>query len=88
MIEPEAELLEAPPLDDKPTDYDWAHRICYLRLLDADADGAAWQEVARTVLKLDPKAGPDRIKAIWSSHLDRAKWMATSGYRAYLAGDT
>ena len=88
MIEREAELLEAPPLDDKPTHYDWAHRICYLGLLDADADGAAWQDVARTVLKLDPDADPDRVKAIWSNHLGRARWMTTNGYRAYLAGET
>ena len=86
MTKPEAELLEAAPIDGKPTDYDWAHRICYLRLLDADAEGASWQEVARTVLKLDPDADPDRIRAIWASHLTRAKWMAKSGYRAYLAG--
>ena len=86
MIEPEAELLEAPPTAGEPTDYDWAHRICYLRLLDADTEGAPWQEVARKVLKLDPDTDPDRVRATWANHLARAKWMATGGYRAYLAG--
>ncbi len=84
MNEPQAELLDAPPLADEPTDYDWAHRLCYLRLLDADADGADWREVAGIVMSLDPKDNPDRAHKAWRSHLDRAKWMTTHGYRAYL----
>ena len=84
MTEPEAELLDAPPLADKPTDYDWAHRICYLRLLDAEADGADWREVARLVMNRDPDSEPERVRKAWQAHLDRARWMATSGYRDYL----
>lgn len=84
MTEPIVGLTDAPPAAEAPTDYDWAHRICYLRLLDADAEGAAWQDVARTVLNLDPDDDPEHVRAVWSSHLGRAKWMATSGYRAYL----
>ena len=85
MTEPQTELLDAPPLADKPTDYDWAHRVCYLRLLDADAEGADWREVARVVMMLDPDDDPDRAHRAWRSHLDRARWMTTSGYRDYLA---
>lgn len=77
-------LLEAPPVAEEPTEYDWAHRLCYLRLLDADTAGADWREVARTVMKLDPDENPDRVHTIWQSHLRRAKWMTTHGYRAYL----
>lgn len=77
-------LLEAPPAADKPTDYDWVHRICYLRLLDADAEGADWRETARTVMKLDPDQDAERVRATWESHLRRAQWMTTHGYRAYL----
>ena len=80
--------LAAPPHADEPTEYDWAHRICYLRLLDADADGADWREVARTVMKLDPDADPDGARALWESHLKRAKWMTTHGYRDYLRATT
>lgn len=84
---PDLGLLEAAPTADKPTDYDWRHRICYLRLLDADAAGADWHEVARTVMKLDPSCNPAAVQASWQSHLDRAKWMTTHGYRDYLASD-
>lgn len=77
-------FMDAPPKAAKPTDYDWAHRVCYLRLLDADADGADWRDVARTVMNLDPDADPDGAQASWQSHLKRARWMTTHGYRDYL----
>ena len=32
------------------TGYDMAHLVTYLRLLDADAEGADWREVAAIVL--------------------------------------
>jgi hypothetical protein len=32
------------------TDYDERHLVTYLRLLDADAEGADWREVAKVVL--------------------------------------
>lgn len=85
MTTPDAVLLDAPPIDDKPTDYDWAHRICYLRLLDADAEGADWREVARLILHLEPDREEERVRGIWQRHLDRAKWMTTHGYREYLS---
>ena len=87
MAESNVALTDAPPSGDAPTDYDWAHRVCYLRLLDADADGADWREVARVVLGLDPERHPDQVHRTWRSHLDRAIWMATHGYRSYLAGE-
>jgi Uncharacterized conserved protein (DUF2285) len=80
-----AMLHDAPPEASQPTDYDWAHRIAYLRLLDAAADGADWREVATLVLGLDAAMDPDRAKAIWSAHLARAIWMRDHGYRDYLA---
>jgi hypothetical protein len=52
-----------------------AHLVTYLRLLDADAEGAAWQEVARIVLSLDVE-----------TDLARAKWMTEQGYRHLLRG--
>ena len=84
MTDPQPELLDAPPLADKPTGYDWVHRVCYLRLLDADADGADWREVARVVMLLDPERDPERAQSAWQSHLDRARWMTTNGYQHYL----
>ena len=52
----------APDVDDEAPDgpditvYDEAHFVTYLRLLDAERDGADWTEVARIVLHRDPLA--------------------------------
>ena len=69
------------PSEDRLTDYDRAHRITYLRLLDADADGAEWREVSQVVLGLDIDRDPDAARTTWESHLARARWMTTAGYR-------
>jgi len=64
------------------TIYDEAHFVTYLRLLDADADGADWREVAQIVLHRDPAA--ERTRTCWESHLARAQWMTRAGYRKIL----
>ena len=69
---------------DTPTDYDHEHLVTYLRLLDADTEGADWAEVARIVLHIDPKQEPERARRAWESHLTRAKWMMEHGYRDLL----
>lgn len=81
-------LLDCPP--DKPTvtTYDLAHKVIYLRLLDAAAEGADWREVARIVLGLDPDGDPERVRRIHDSHLARARWMTESGYRDLLERDS
>ncbi|EJW09320.1 hypothetical protein A33M_1635 [Rhodovulum sp. PH10] len=56
----------------------------YLRLLDAEADGADWREVARIVLDIDPEKEPDRARRAWETHLRRAEWMTEHGYRHLL----
>lgn len=66
------------------TVYDEEHFVTYLRLLDAQADGADWTEVARIVLHRDPVAEAARTRACWESHLDRARWMTKRGYRRVL----
>ena len=40
------------------TGYDERHAVTYLRLLDADAEGADWREVAKIVLHIDPAREP------------------------------
>ena len=62
------------------TDYDRAHLKLYLRLLDADEEGAAWDEVAKVLLEIDPVAEPDRARRRHESHLARARWMTEQGY--------
>jgi len=88
--------MPQPPLDppvtdrapeaDVPTGYDEEHLISYLRLLDADAAGADWAEVARIVLHIDPSREPERARRSWESHLARAKWLTEHGYRDLLRG--
>jgi hypothetical protein len=69
------------------TVYDEQHILTYLRLLDADAEGADWRDVARIVLHLDPEREFDRARRAFESHLARAKWMTEHGYRQLLRGD-
>lgn len=66
------------------TIYDEQHFVTYLRLLDADAESAAWTEVARIVLHRDPAGDPARTQRCWESHLARVKWMTKTGYRRIL----
>jgi Uncharacterized conserved protein (DUF2285) len=82
--------MQTPTLDPAPSNsvltvYDKEH-VTYLRLLDADAKGADWREVARIVLHLDPEHESDRARRAFVSHLSRAKWMTDHGYRHLLRG--
>jgi hypothetical protein len=78
MLKPD--LLECPPNADEITDYDKSHFVTYLRLLDADAEGADWQEVASVVLGLDVTSDFETAERTHRNHLDRAKWMTINGY--------
>jgi hypothetical protein len=78
-------IADIAPTVDALTPYDEAQAITYLRLLDADAEGAPWQDVARIVLEIDPAKEPKRARLAHETHLARAKWMTTSGYRHLLA---
>lgn len=83
--------LDPPVADQAPhsatlTGYDQEHLITYLRLLDAEADGADWAEVSSVVLHIDPIREPERARAAWETHLDRARWMRDNGYQHLLRG--
>jgi hypothetical protein len=88
--------MESPPLDPCVDDvaptaailtgYDERHLVTYLRLLDADADGAQWEEVAKIVLHIDPTKEPARAWRAWETHLARARWMTERGYNHLLRG--
>ena len=83
--------LDPPVSDNAPSDailtrYDQQHLVTYLRLLDAEAEGADWRVVARIVLHIDPEREPARAKRAWESHLARARWMTEAGYRHLLRG--
>ena len=68
------------PNDPTLTAYDEEHLLVYLRLLDAEADGADWMEASLTVLRIDPIREPARAQHAWLSHLVRAKWITERGY--------
>lgn len=76
---------EAPSASDL-TGYDEQHLVTYLRLLDAEDNGADWTEVARFVLHLDPDRERERARRAWETHLARARWMTEHGYRHLLRG--
>jgi len=86
--------MPQPPLDpsvadiapnaDVLTRYDEEHLVTYLRILEADAEGADWKEVARLVLHIDPSREHSRAYRSWQSHLARAKWLTEHGYRHLL----
>jgi hypothetical protein len=84
LIVTNAEYLDEPPLGAALTAYDQAHLKLYLRLLDAEAEGAAWEEVVELLFGLDPAAEPRRAAQIHATHLARAKWMTENGYRHLL----
>ncbi|WP_091959584.1 DUF2285 domain-containing protein [Bradyrhizobium shewense] len=81
--------MQKPPLDPDVADnapnepaltaYDEQHVVTYVRLLQAEGEGADWREVARVVLHMDPEREPDRARRAYQSHLARAKWVTEQG---------
>ncbi len=71
---------DQPP--DKPhmTGYDERLSASYLRLLDADAEGADWREAVQIIFGIDPQQEPERAKRVHDSHLARARWMTEHGF--------
>jgi hypothetical protein len=81
------QVADHAPTTQHLTPYDHAHLATYLRLLDAETEGADWVEVAQIVLRIDPVVEPARARRAWETHLARAKWMTKHGYRQLL-GET
>jgi hypothetical protein len=48
------DVADAAPTDPVLTVYDEEHIITYLRMLEADKEGADWREVAQIVLHINP----------------------------------
>lgn len=81
-------FLDQPPDSRSLTSYDREHMKLYLRLLDAEADGADWREAVRVLFAIDPQKEPERARLVHGSHLARAKWMTEQGYRELMKKDT
>jgi hypothetical protein len=73
--------LDQPPTEARLTDYDRAHLSTYLRLLDAESEGAPWEDVTKIVFGVDPSCERARAQQMYKSHLDRAHWMTKNGFR-------
>jgi len=77
-------VADAAPAGPALTHYDQEHLITYMRLLDADQDGADWRDISRIVLRIDPEIEANRARLAFESHLSRARWMTEEGYRHLL----
>lgn len=80
------DVADLAPTDSVLTVYDEEHIITYLRMLEADKEGADWREVTQIVLRINPELEPARARRAFDSHLTRAKWMTEHGYRHLLRG--
>jgi hypothetical protein len=80
-------FLDEPPQGEKLTTYDREHMTLYLRILDADRDGADWREAVQILFGLNADLDPERCRKLHAAHLARAKWMSESGYRELLHQD-
>lgn len=88
MLKP---LLDPDVADEAPTSpvltgYDEERILTYIRLLDAASEDADWREVAKIVLHIDPEKEPERAYRAWETHLARARWMTSTGYKYLLSG--
>lgn len=75
---------DCPPHSARVTSYDERHLTTYIRLLDADAEGADWREVVSVIFGLDPEREPQRARIVHDSHLARARWMTQVGFEHLL----
>lgn len=73
-------LADVPPSAERITAYDRQHLKTYLRLLDAEAAGASWQEAIRKLHGEDSSSDPARLERMHALHLARAKWVRDGGY--------
>lgn len=80
MMKSQPEIASEAPMSAEITTYDEAHFVTYIRLLDASASGVSDDEMCRIILNIDPASARSALK----SHLARARWMTTDGYRHLL----
>jgi hypothetical protein len=73
------EVADVAPADAALTSYDEQHVVTYMRLLQAESEGADWREASRIILLIDPERERDRARKAYQSHLARAKWMTEQG---------
>ena len=60
-------VADVAPTEAALTDYDKQHMITYMRVFDADQQGADWRDVCRIVLRIDPDTEADRARLAFES---------------------
>jgi hypothetical protein len=65
--------------------YDRQHFLTYARLLSAERDELDWRDGVREILLQDPNKDPRQARVCWESHLERARWIATTGLQQAVA---
>jgi hypothetical protein len=79
-------VAQTAPTADALTPYDEAHFALYLSLLHASADGVSDVEMCREILGIEPENDPLRAQTMLQTHLDRARWLSSTGRRHILEG--
>lgn len=62
-----APFQDRPPESAHLTTYDERHLADYIRLLDADDEGADWREAVQIIFGLDPQREPQRARIVHDS---------------------
>jgi hypothetical protein len=55
--------------------------VTYARLLTAEREGVDWRDGVREILLQDPDRDTKQARICWESHLERARWISTEGFR-------
>src|SRR2546430_14037040 len=66
-------VADLAPADPAVTTYDEEHIVTYLRLLDADAEGADWRDASRTPLHIGPDRAADPARRAFGRPLTPAR---------------
>jgi len=83
-VEPRVNISDQAPRDPNLTDYDRACAKVYLRLLDAEAAGASWEEATARLLQVDPGRDRERARLRYETHMARARWLRDGAYAQLL----
>src|SRR3546814_16150495 len=70
MMPKQSILMEVAPCGSL-TRYDQSHIALYAAMMDGEAAAQPWQEVASTLMRLDP--AHDGVERCWPSHWQRAR---------------
>jgi hypothetical protein len=65
--------------------YDRQHFLTYAMLLSAERDKVDWRDGVREILLQDPEKDPRQASICWESHLERARWISTTGLQQAVA---